>query len=200
VEILLVRHALPVRVEEGEGGEGLADPTLAPLGLQQVEALTAWLGDERVDAIYSSPMRRARETAAPLATRLGLDIEIDDDLVEYDQGTFYVPIEELKSSGDPRWQAFLDGEFTDGIDIPGFRKRVVTALERIVAANPRRRVVVVCHGGVVNAYVTHILGIAAPFPFQVAYTSISRVLAASTGQRNVSSVNESGHVRGLLPE
>jgi probable phosphoglycerate mutase len=196
VEILLVRHALPVRIDETEG---VADPGLAPLGLQQVEALAAALDHERLDAVYSSPMRRAVETAEPVAKQLGLDVHVDDDLVEYDRGSFYIPIEELKSSGDPRWQAYVDGVFEDGIDIPGFRARAVAAVERVVTANAGRRVAVVCHGGVVNAYLTHILGIEAPFPFNVAYTSVSRVLAASSGERSVGSVNEVAHVRGLLP-
>ena len=62
---------------------------------------------------------------------------------------------------------------------------VVEAVERIVAAHPGQRVAVVCHGGVINAYAGHVLGIDEPLFFLPAYTSISRVLAASTGERSI---------------
>jgi probable phosphoglycerate mutase len=60
----------------------------------------------------------------------------------------------------------------------------------------------VCHGGVINAYLAHILGIdgpAGPMFFEPAYAGISRVMAARTGQRQLRSINEHGHVRALLP-
>lgn len=195
MQVLLVRHALPVRVE---ASEGVADPGLAPLGVEQAEALAGWIETEGLSAIWSSPLRRARETSDWIAKATGLEVAVDDDLVEYDQGTFYIPIEEMKNSGDPRYQAFLDGDFA-GIDIPAFRTRAVAAVERIIAAHPGGKVAVVCHGGVVNAYLTHVLGIEAPFPFQLSYTSVTRVMAARSGERSVGSVNEAAHVRGLLP-
>ena len=74
---------------------------------------------------------------------------------------------------------------------------MVEAVERIVAAHPRQRVAVVCHGGVINVYAGHVLGIDDPLFFLPTYTSISRVLAASTGERSIASLNEAAHLRGL---
>ncbi len=71
-------------------------------------------------------------------------------------------------------------------------------MERIVAAHPGQRVAVVCHGGVVNAYAGHVLGIDEPLFFLPAYTSISRVLASTSGPRSIRSLNETAHVRLLL--
>src|SRR5688572_18829417 len=103
MELLLIRHALPLRVDEGSV-DGPADPALAELGHGQAAALAEWLAVEPIDAIWCSPMRRARETAEPLAQRLGLPITIDDDLAEFDrEAASYIPIEELKAAGDPRW-------------------------------------------------------------------------------------------------
>jgi len=68
-------------------------------------------------------------------------------------------------------------------------------VERIVAANPSRRVAIVCHGGVVNAYVSQILGIERPLFFEPYYTSISRVLAARSGERSIVTLNETAHLR-----
>ena len=70
MELLLIRHALPIRIE---GAEGAADPPLAELGRRQADALAEHLVDEGVDVLVTSPMRRAIETAAPVAERLGLE-------------------------------------------------------------------------------------------------------------------------------
>jgi 2,3-bisphosphoglycerate-dependent phosphoglycerate mutase len=56
-------------------------------------------------------------------------------------------------------------------------------------------VAVVCHGGVINAYTGHVLGIAEPLFFLPAYTSISRVFASSAGVRSIGSLNEASHLR-----
>ena len=191
MELLLIRHALPVRVDEG-AVDGPADPHLAPRGVEQSQALAEWLSAERIDALWSSPMARARETAAPVAERLGLGIQVDDDLAEYDKDSAsYIPIEELKAANDPRWYQVPERpEHFQGV--------VVAAVERIVAAHASQRVAVVCHGGVVNAYAGHVLGIADPLFFLPGYTSISRVFASSSGPRSIGSLNETAHVRHLL--
>ncbi|MGV3757961.1 MAG: histidine phosphatase family protein [Actinomycetota bacterium] len=190
MELVLVRHALPVRIDEGEV-DGPADPHLAPLGRVQAEALADWLSAEPIDAIWSSPMRRARETAAPLGDRLGLTIRVDERLAEYDRhATSYIPLEELKAAGDPRWNEVPERP-------EEFQAHVVAAMEDIIATHPRQRVAVVCHGGVVNAYAAHVLGLADPLFFLPGYTSISRVLAASTGERSIGSLNEVAHLRGV---
>lgn len=190
MELLLIRHALPVRVDEGSV-DGPADPALAPLGERQSGALAAWLAAEPIDAIWCSPMRRARETAAPLAATLGLDVRMDDGLAEYDKhAASYIPIEELKAANDPRWNQLPERP-------EEFAAEVVEAVERVIEAHPRQRVAVVCHGGVINAYAGHVLGIADPLFFLPAYTSISRVLASTSGVRSIASLNEAGHLRGV---
>jgi len=199
MELLLIRHALPVRIEDAAGA---ADPPLAELGLRQSEALAAALADEGVAVLLASPMRRAAETVAPVSAALGLDVEVVDGLAEYDRNSnWYIPIEELRAAGDPRWKDYLDDHWgTDaGIDPDGFRAGVVRTIEDIVAANPGRKVAAVAHGGVINAWSAHVLQTPMPGVFEPAYTSISRYLCASTGERMVKSLNEASHVRGLLP-
>jgi broad specificity phosphatase PhoE len=83
------------------------------------------------------------------------------------------------------------------VDPVTFRDGVVAGIEEIVAANPGRRVAVICHGGVINMYVTSILGLAPQHFFLPQYTSISRVAAARSGERSVVSLNETGHLHGL---
>jgi 2,3-bisphosphoglycerate-dependent phosphoglycerate mutase len=198
MELLLIRHALPIRIE---GATGPADPPLAELGRRQADALAEWLADEPLDAIYTSPLRRALETAAPLASRHGLVAIVEDDLAEFDrEADYYVPIEELKAEDDPRWHQMVAGEWTsDGtVDPAAFAAGVIAGIERIIAAHSGQTVAIVAHGGVVNVYLAHILGTTRPMFFEPAYTSISRVLAARSGQRQVRSVNETAHVRDVL--
>ncbi len=198
MELLLIRHALPIRIE---GATGPADPPLAELGRRQADALAEWLADEPLDAIYTSPLRRALETAAPLASRHGLVAIVEDDIAEFDrEADSYVPIEELKAEDDPRWHQMVAGEWTsDGtVDPAAFAAGVIAGVERIIAAHSGQTVAIVAHGGVVNVYLAHILGTTRPMFFEPAYTSISRVLAARSGQRQVRSVNETAHVRDVL--
>ena len=160
MELLLVRHALPVRRRRRRGP---ADPELAPEGVLQAAALAErWA--ERVDAVWTSPMRRARETAAPLAAALGVEPTVDDDLAEMDRDAdAYIPMEELREDPDA-WSAAVDAWVGPGGAAlrEAFRARVRAAIGRVVAAHRGQRVAVVCHGGVVNAAVADVLGLGEP--------------------------------------
>jgi 2,3-bisphosphoglycerate-dependent phosphoglycerate mutase len=200
MELLLIRHAEPVRVVEADAP---ADPPLRDRGRRQAERLAAWLADEDLDGIVSSPMRRARETAEPVAAAHRLEVVIDNELAEFDrEGTSYIPYEELKATRDPRFLAMTEGRLEDyDVDPEVFRAGVVTAIERVIVANPSRKVAVVCHGGVINAYTAHVAGVERLMWFETEYASISRVAASSRGPRSIVTLNETPHLRGtgLLP-
>ena len=196
MDLLLIRHAEPERIVDAEGP---ADPPLQARGLAQAEHLAAWLADETIDAVWSSPMRRALETAAPVASTHGVEVVVDDELAEFDrEATSYIPIEELKATNDERWIAMVEGRLEDWEgNAELFRAAVVGAVERVIAANAGPRVVaVVCHGGVINNYVGHVLGIERPLWFEPRYTSITRIAASRSGIRSVVSLNETAHLRG----
>jgi 2,3-bisphosphoglycerate-dependent phosphoglycerate mutase len=196
MELLLVRHAEPVRIEDAEGP---ADPPLHPRGLTQADRLATWLAGERLEAVWSSPMRRAVQTATPVAAVHGVELVIDEELAEFDrEATSYIPYEELKATRDDRFLAMVEGRFDHyDVDPATFQRGVVTAMEHIVTANPGKVVAVVCHGGVINAYLGNILGIDRLLFFEPGYTSISRVVAARTGERSLVSLNETTHLRDL---
>ncbi|MDQ3145876.1 MAG: histidine phosphatase family protein, partial [Actinomycetota bacterium] len=172
-----------------------ADPELSQEGHAQARRLADWLVGEGIDTVFVSPMRRARETAAPLAEALGLEAVVDAELAEFDRDAhFYIPIEELKAAGDDRYLKMMKGETDGEVDPYTFRQVVVVAIERIVESNPGATVAVVCHGGVVNAWASHVAGIDFPLFFEPAYTSVSRFLAAGSGERSIRSLNETGHL------
>ncbi len=195
MEIVLVRHGLPLRVELETG---IADPELAAEGHEQAAKMAAYLGVEDVEAVYVSPLRRALETARPLCKVLGLEAVVSEGVAEFDRNSReYVPVEELRATNDPRWEKLLRGEW-DGVDEDPsiFKARVVATVEDMIARHPGGRVVVVCHGGVINQYLAHVLGIETHVGFfYPKYTSIHRVMAARSGQRSIVSINEASHLR-----
>jgi broad specificity phosphatase PhoE len=199
MEIVLVRHALPVRIDATQDG-GPADPQLAERGHAQAQRLVQALAGDDVTALYTSPSRRARETAAPLEQALGMTAEADSGLAEFDSAdSSYVPVEELKAAGDPRWQALMKGElYSRGVDPVTFRARVVDAVERIVARHPGGRAVLFSHAGTINAAAGQVLAQERTIWFPPAYCSITRIGAARDGRRGITSLNETGHVRDLL--
>lgn len=193
MELLIVRHGLPVRIDEAEGP---ADPELSEAGHAQARRLADWLAHEPIHALYVSPMRRAMETAEPLAEALGVEAVVDEELAEFDRDAhFYIPLEELKAANDERYQKMVQGDFSDEVDPFTFREVVKVAVERTIEANPGRTVAIVCHGGVINAYASSVLGLDFPLFFEPYYTSVNRFLASSRGHRSVVSLNETGHLR-----
>lgn len=192
VELILVRHGLPLRVEQEQGR---ADPALSEAGHRQARQVGDWLARERIDAIYTSPMRRAVETAAPLAQRRTMQPIIRDDLAEYDRAaSHYIPMEQLKAEDYAAWKAFVDGGYGDDFDIEVFRRRVAAGMEAIIGAHRGKRVAVFCHGGVVNVWACTVLDMPPRLFIDVRYASISRFLCAATGERNLKSLNEIQHL------
>jgi probable phosphoglycerate mutase len=196
MELVLVRHAQPVRVDEGEV-DGAADPGLSEHGTVQARRLADWLAHETFDAVVTSPLRRARETAAPLADALGLLAEVDAGVTEYDATAgAYIPIEDLRAAKDERWYATIEGRWADagGVDPAEFQRQVVPAMNALVERFAGHRVVVVTHGGVLNVFLAHVLRTETLLFFHPEYTSISRVRAARSGERSVTSLNETAHL------
>jgi 2,3-bisphosphoglycerate-dependent phosphoglycerate mutase len=194
MELLLIRHARPVRVEAADGP---ADPALDDVGRHQAASLAGWLREEGIDAVVASPLRRARQTAEPLAAALGLDLTHEEGIVEWDRDhDSYIPVEELKANDDPAWIAMREGRWDLlGIDPEAFQARVVDAIDTIATGHPGGRVAVVCHGGVINAYTAAVLQLPRILWFEPQYTSISRLLVSRAGVRSLFSLNETGHLR-----
>ena len=196
MELLLIRHGLPVRRELEKG---VADPELSAAGLEQAQRLGAYLASEHLDAVYASPLRRAFQTAQPVAATRGLDIVIEPDVAEFDRtSSEYVPIEELKAANDPRWDAMMRGEWSQSDQSPEeSQQRLVGAIEQRIDQHSGDRIAIVCHGGVINGYLAHILGLGNPQGFFYPnYTSIHRIAAARSGERSVVTINETSHLRG----
>jgi broad specificity phosphatase PhoE len=197
VQLLFIRHALPLRSEPGQG----SDPQLSEGGLEQALRLPEALKRFRLSRLVSSPQLRSVQTAQPVADALGLPVEIDERLAEYDRDmAVYIPIEQIKAENPEEWARLADGHLPSGVDEAAFRARITAAIDDVVAtADHEDTVAVFSHGGVINVLLHQILGTARLLSFPVDYASITRLLYARSGQATVVAVNGTEHVWDLLP-
>jgi broad specificity phosphatase PhoE len=195
VQLLLIRHALPLRSEPGQG----ADPELSADGIEQAKRLPEALARFPISRIVSSPQIRARQTAQSVADALGIAVDIDDRLAEYDRDlAHYTPVEEISEEDMKR---LASGELPSGVDQPAFIARVKKGIDDIVAAAGRDDTVAVfTHGGVINALAHDVMKTERLLCVQVDYAGVTRLLWSSQrGQFFVAGVNATEHVWDLLP-
>lgn len=197
MQLLLVRHALPLRSDDGEG----SDPNLSETGLQQVARLPEALARFPISRVISSPQRRAVQTAEPLAQARALTVDIEGRLAEYDRDlTSYIPIEQIRAEYPNEWARMAQGHLPSTVDEDAFRARVRGAIDDLVAAaDPEETIAAFSHGGVINVILHEILGTARLLPFPIDYASVTRLLFSRTGQATVATVNATEHVWDLLP-
>jgi phosphoserine phosphatase len=149
--ILLARHGetdwnLNRRVQ------GHSDTPLNDTGRTQAQALGEELAGERIDAVYSSDLVRAHETARAVAEPRGLSVTAIRDLRERHFGTWEgLTDNEIFARFDPA----PDTSWGDGETREEMAARVLDALRRIAAAHPESRVLVVSHGGPLRAVLGH---------------------------------------------
>ena len=194
MELIIIRHGLPLRVEKEDGSA--ADPKLSKTGLMQANKLANWMRNEHLDALYCSPMMRARMTAEPLAAVKNMDIQIEPDVAEHDRdASTYVPVEEIKEKEPERWKRLIaNGWGLTPEELELFRERVLKGIGKIIAENRGKKAAVVCHGGIIGIWASHVLETkkwVLPIP---EYTSINRFMASSSGVLTVKSLNEAAHL------
>jgi broad specificity phosphatase PhoE len=188
----LLRHGEPTvfgRINGRLPGVGLSER-----GRAEIAAVAERLADEKIDAIYSSPLQRTRETAEILADRLGLPIRYRDDVIELDFGEWTgLTANEIRT--DERWQMWSSCRSIAAI--PGgeswrqVQDRVVGALFELQRLHPAGNVVVVSHGDVIRAGLLFALGMPLDFysRIEVAFASLSTIRLDGAGIR-VSGLNE----------
>ena len=149
--LLLVRHGETDWNADGRL-QGQTDRPLSDFGRRQARRLADELATEDFEAIYSSDLARARETAEIVGERVGLPVELEPDLREKDWGT---------------WEGLTAGE-RDRVEFAGesteaHQERILRALQRISERHPGDgSVLVVTHGGSMRRVQTAALGMALP--------------------------------------
>jgi 2,3-bisphosphoglycerate-dependent phosphoglycerate mutase len=210
-ELYLIRHgdALP-GVEEIIPSGMYNDLPLSKKGREQAQRLAARLEKIHFDAAYSSPLRRCQETATPLLASVGLTPTIIHDIREVELGNI-IPIPEAHPGDNLEvlTQA-LQARQVEMVRIAGttgswdgltteessrtFRQRVVHAIDEIAARHIGERVLVFCHGGVINAYAAETLALTKDFFYPCANTSITVVRVANPSTRVLFVLNDIAHL------
>jgi probable phosphoglycerate mutase len=201
-ELILVRHGQQDYDETGPAGQ-MIDPPLSALGRSQARLVGMALSTERIDAVYASPLQRALDTGNEIARHHRMEPIVVDDLREVeifrDVPPERTPLEVIgrralvgareRMVTEKSWDVYPLSEPSYE-----FHKRVVNAIEGIIAAHPDQRVVIACHGGVINAYIGHIIGAKYDMFFRPAHTSIN-VVAAGGGRRALYRLNDAHHLQ-----
>lgn len=203
-ELLLIRHGEQRFRENILLGEAL-DAPLSDLGWKQARAVGERLAPARMGAVYCSPMQRAHDTAREIAKHHGLMPIVVPELKEID---LWRNAPQDKGLLDLYTAAEL-GEIYRGAsrsrkhsawphveDPEAFKRRIVAALDKIIEENHGQRIAVACHGGVINAYLSHLLGSAYDHLVSVHHTSITVVRAADT-RRELLTINDYSHVMAV---
>jgi probable phosphoglycerate mutase len=161
--IYLIRHG---DYDETVDGKPVENPSLSPKGVRQVELLRdrlARTGAIKADALISSPARRASETAQILSSALGAPVTLDADLEEWrcDRGAL------RPDEFSARWQRVSDAQrpyfqwVEGGESFVELTARVQLALNRIWQEHVGKTIVLVTHGGVIQASFAYFFNLSA---------------------------------------
>jgi probable phosphoglycerate mutase len=191
-ELLLVRHAAPVCADV---------PALGEPGRIEAERLADALAGRAIEAVYTSPAAVALQTAeivggtidrAPVKVAGLRDIEYQPGLDDAELiRCFEVRPAELFARR-PRWDSLPGFE-----ESKAFRLRAIQALEAIVARHSARRVVVVTHASVINAYLSMVLDVPRDMFFAPDYASIAS-LRVCEGEYALRRLNDTSHLRTVV--
>ena len=210
-ELFLIRHGDAIPGPDEIIPSGIYDDLpLGSKGREQARALAERLSDTRFHAAYSSPLRRCRETAAPLIERLVLTLTIVEDIKEIRLGeVISLPVPKGDDDLKMLTEALRDRQLMivrlaastgswDSIEgsepSKAFRRRVVEAMNEIARQHLGECVLVFTHGGAINAYAAEVLGLEKDFFFPCANTSIT-VVRSSGDAHALFVLNDVAHLR-----
>jgi 2,3-bisphosphoglycerate-dependent phosphoglycerate mutase len=200
--LYLIRHGETLSNAERRI-QGQSDVPLSELGRRQGKAVGEALAAAPLDAVYSSPLSRALETAQAIAERHRLSVQTDPRLMELSAGVFQGKL--LSELGEEtaaelkRWLRGGDDEFL----IPGgesrrqLTQRGCEAIRAIVRAG-HREAAVVSHGGLMSATLRALLDLPQPLPpFSLQNGSITKLAVDEQGQFSLAALNDVEHLRGV---
>jgi broad specificity phosphatase PhoE len=199
--ITLIRHG--ESVWNGERRiQGNQNPGLSPRGRRQADLLVSSLQRTGIHpvAVYTSPLRRAADTAEQIAAVFAVPLVRDPALCEMRLGRWEgMTVAEIQAAHPGTYEGWLADPFAhpapDGEHLDTFFVRVTDCVGRIERAHPDGHVFVVSHGGVIKAVLCHVLGLAPRALFRIKQdnTAISRV-EVDGGSRRVLLVNDTCHL------
>jgi broad specificity phosphatase PhoE len=182
--------------------QGNQDPPLSPRGRRQAELLARRLRVylPRAAAVYTSPLRRAAETAETVRAATGLPVLPDPGLREMCLGNWEgMTVPEIQTAFPGTYEAWLADPLMHpapgGEHLEAFAGRVTDAFERVRAAQPGNDVILVSHGGPIKALLCHVLGLEIRWLFRIKQDNTAVSLVEVDGAtRRVVLVNDTCHL------
>ena len=223
MEIVLIRHGQP---DWEPGGRAVDHPALTALGCEQARLTAQALAGDRFDALYSSPLRRALETAEPIAAALELELQVESWLKELELPSLEGKTEEevkhfFEGASLRELDRWWDG-FPEGESFRHFYERVTAGMEGLLLGShrlgvhsdsghriwqvpePDQSLLFVAHEGTNAVILSHLLGIE-PVPwarmrFSSLWAGITRVRSVPVAGGSVwvlKCFNRADHLAGL---
>ncbi|GAU69207.1 putative acid phosphatase [Streptomyces sp. NBRC 110611] len=201
--LVLLRHGeTALTPEKRLSGSGGSDPALSETGRRQAEAAARMLvARGTVQAVVSSPLRRAQQTAETAARRLGLEVQVDEGLTEVDfgawEGLTFAEVRERYPDEMAAWlasPAAVPGGTGETFTVVA--RRAARARDRLLARYAGQTVLVVSHVGVLRTLVRLALGAppASLFRMELSAASLSVVAYDGEGSASVRSLNDTSHL------
>jgi len=201
---VLLRHGeTPLTPQKRFSGSGGTDPSLSDVGREQAERAGAALARRgTIEAVLASPLTRTRETAGIVAAHLGLDVTIDDGLIETDfgawEGLTFAEVRERYPDDLTTWLADPEAQPSGGGEsFAATATRIAAARDKLVAAYAGRTVLLVSHVTPIKTFVRLALG-APPeslFRMELSAASLSAVAYYTDGNASVRLFNDTSHLR-----
>jgi probable phosphoglycerate mutase len=190
--VLLIRHATHDLVGKALAGR-MTGLSINAAGEREASALATRLATAAIAAIYVSPQPRARETALPLAERVGLSPRVETGIDEIDFGS-WTGRAFTELTDDPAWPVWVErrsiAQPPGGERFEDVQRRVVAAIERLRHAHPDETIALVSHGDLIKAALAHFLGMSLDNleRFDIEPASVS-VVALGEGWAQVKRIN-----------
>ena len=197
--VLLVRHGRSADIVPGSAES--SDPPLHNEGVRQAVLLGSRLSRANISAVYSSHLLRAHATAEEIARHHGLSVSVHEDLEEVRLGDWgNGEFRRRAAANDPEFVEWRARGTWDGIPNGEgdrrFRERVSSRISALASMHRGSTIAVVCHGGVINAFLAHVLGTERSLWMMVENTSVTTVNVSDTV--NVIGLNDCSHLYDIL--
>ncbi len=178
------------------------DPPLSETGHKQADCVGRWFADQPITAVYSSQLLRANDTGKAIASHHGIEVHVIEALEEI---RLFEDLPQDERPTDILGEMALDGireRFvqTKKWDVYplterslDFRRRVGWAIESVLVAHPGETIVIACHGGVINAYLSDLLGLDEDMFFRPYHASSHRILFGQE-RRVIDTLNDEAYL------
>lgn len=204
--VLLIRHGQSLGNAEGRFG-GHTDTPLSPRGRKQAAATAEALASEKLDAIYSSDLPRAIESATPLAKKAGIEIQLTEGFRERSVGVMEgLTFEEAAAQHPDQYAALLHRDFEHvllgGESYRQTLDRASRKLDEIIERHKGGRIAIFTHTGTICILALHIMGALdapelKPVWIHSSNCGISRFDLRDDGYVRVETINDTQHLAGV---